>query len=232
MNTDSVQLLLVAGGMGVRLGTSEPKALVTIGGTPLFVHTLRPFHALGLLSEAVVVAPEAHVSVFQDLVDHEFDASSITVIPGGRERQDSVNAGLNHLSPSTKIVVIHDAARPFVTESIISNAINAAQKSGAATVAVPCTDTILVATEENLLANTPDRKDLWACQTPQVFSVAVIKEALRKASAEGYLGTDDASLVNRTGGNVQLVRGSPHNIKITTPEDLEYAEYLLTKEKK
>ena len=230
MNTDSIQLLLVAGGLGTRLGTDQPKALIPIGGVPMFIQALNPFSQLGLISDAIVAAPKSHIDAFQKLIEKEHANESIEVISGGKERQDSVKAGLAGLSSSTEIVVIHDAARPFIGKEIILKALEAAEKCGAATVAIPCTDTILVSQKETWLDHTPDRKNLWACQTPQVFRVSVIQEAFQNASKEDFLGTDDASLVRRAGGQVQLIEGSPTNIKITTPEDLDYAEYLLKKE--
>jgi 2-C-methyl-D-erythritol 4-phosphate cytidylyltransferase len=185
---------------------------------------------LNLLSDAIITAPESHLKPFQDLIDKEFANESIRAISGGEERQDSVKAGLAQLSAATKTVVIHDAARPFIAEEIISNVIRSSQETGAATVAIPCTDTILISKEETWLDQTPDRKTLWACQTPQVFSVNLIRHAIQNASNEDFVGTDDASLVRRSGGEVRLVQGSPINMKITTQEDLEYAEYLLEKE--
>jgi 2-C-methyl-D-erythritol 4-phosphate cytidylyltransferase len=230
MNTDSVQLLLVAGGLGTRLGTQQPKALVPIGGTPIFIRALRPFFQLGVASNAIIAAPASHIEEFQELVDTEFNNHSIQVISGGKERQDSVIAGLEHLSESTEFVVIHDAARPFISEGTISNVIAAAIRAGAATAAIPCTDTILVAGDEAWLDHTPAREMLWSCQTPQVFNVSLIRDALRAASADGFSATDDASLVRRLGARVQLVNGSPDNIKVTTPADLDYAAYLVEKE--
>src|SRR5690606_25166553 len=128
------------------------------------------------------------------------------------------------------IVAIHDAARCLLRPAPALAAIAAARACGAATVAVPVVDTILAADDEGYLESTPDRTRLWACQTPQVFQYRVIAEAHRRAASEGYLGTDDASLVRRAGGRVKLIEGDSSNIKITRPADLRMAEALLAEE--
>lgn len=217
------QLLLAAAGMGTRLGGNEPKALLDVGGRPLLVRTLERLAPLGLADCAVVTAPPARLSEFQKLLNETFPQRSIRVIAGGAERQHSVWMGLEALDAGTEIVVIHDAARPFVPIESVRTSIDAAAEFGAATVAIPVIDTILIDDGGAFLQDTPDRRTLWACQTPQTFRVDTIREAHRRAAAADYLGTDDASLVRRYGGRVKLVIGSPMNFKITTPADLALA---------
>ncbi|MCC6143581.1 MAG: 2-C-methyl-D-erythritol 4-phosphate cytidylyltransferase [Candidatus Hydrogenedentes bacterium] len=221
------QLVIPAAGMGTRLGAQGPKALVELLGTPLLVHTLRRFEPLHMACDAVVVAPIEFLDTFQAAIDAAYDDHKIQLVPGGAERQESVDRGLAALRSDTEIAVIHDAARPFIGAEAVRAAIEAAAEFGAATVAVPAVDTILQADADAFLESTPDRSQLWSCQTPQVFRVEVIREAHARARAEGHLGTDDASLVRRLGGRVKLVPGSAFNFKITRPEDLVFARAVL-----
>jgi 2-C-methyl-D-erythritol 4-phosphate cytidylyltransferase len=222
-----VQLLIPAAGSGRRLGCVDPKALVDIAGRSLLVRALERFGALGLANNAVIVVPEGFQVSFESVLRAADSSMRFNLIAGGAERQHSVENGLAALDPDTEIVIIHDAARPFVSSESISASIAAAAECGAATVAVPVVDTILVADEAAYLMDTPDRTCLWACQTPQTFRVAVIRAAHETARRQGYLGTDDATLVRRAGGTVKLVPGSPSNFKITTPMDLALARCLI-----
>lgn len=224
---DHVQLLIPAAGMGLRLGAGGPKALIELAGKPLLVRTLWRFDALGLAHDAVIVGPGECREQFLDLLDTAFPDFGFAWADGGAERQLSVANGLNALATDTEIVVIHDAARPFVPEDAIRASIDAAREFGAATVAIPAIDTVLVGDADAFLVDTPDRTRLWACQTPQTFRVEVIREAHQRASREDHLGTDDATLVQRSGGRVKLVNGSPLNFKVTTPEDFALAERVI-----
>lgn len=220
------QLLIVAAGLGRRLGKDGPKALVPLCGKPIVVHTLERFAALGLLDDAVIVYPPSHKEVFAAILDGEFPEVKFTWVAGGEERQDSVSRGLRALNGDTELVVIHDAARPFPAEEAVQACIEEAAEYGAATVAVRCTDTILQASTAGYLELTPDRAAMWSCKTPQVFHVDIIRAAHEGAT---LLCTDDASLVRANGTPVRLVEGSPLNIKITTPLDLALAEYIIEK---
>lgn len=222
-----IQLLIPAAGTGVRLGSSGPKALISVAGRPLVVRTLERFGPVGLAGGAIIVtAPEARPE-FERVLHENFPGEPFVFTEGGRERQNSVANGLACLDEDTEVVVIHDAARPFVTVESVKRSIEAAVACGAATVAIPSVDTILVGDEAGYLEDTPDRGLLWACQTPQTFQVAVIRDAHDQATRDGFLGTDDASLVRRAGGKVKLVTGSPLNFKITTPKDLALAEAIV-----
>ncbi len=218
------QALIVAAGAGTRLGAKSPKALVNVAGQPLLAHAVYRFARAGLAGPLVVVAPPGAEARFLPVVERAAEGHACTIVAGGAERQDSVARGLDALDPDTELVAIHDAARPFVSEEAIAASFASAAEYGAATVAIPCADTILEADEAALLQHTPDRSRLWACQTPQTFRVAVIRAAHEHAQREGFLGTDDASLVRRAGHPVKLVRGTAHNFKVTTPDDLALAE--------
>lgn len=213
--------------MGTRLGADVPKALVPVAGEPLIVRTLRRFTSVALVEGAVITVPPEHRGAINAAVTAAFGNSGIIFVDGGAERQLSVCNGLDALDPATEIVVIHDAARPFVAPESVTASINAAAQHGAATVAIPASDTILVADKERFLAETPDRSKLWACQTPQTFRVPVIREAHTRARQEGFLATDDASLARQYGARVQLVMGSPLNFKVTTAGDLALAECVI-----
>lgn len=223
-----LQVLLPAAGSGARLGHDLPKALVPLAGAPILAHTLRRFQAMGLLERVpVIAAPPGMLSMFAESLTAHFPGQTPRLLPGGAERQDSVRLGLDALDSGVEIVVIHDAARPFPPEEAVREAAKHAAECGAATVAIRVTDTILREDGAGFLESTPDRGLLWACQTPQVFRVEVIREAHARAAEEGFAGTDDASLVRRMGAAVKLVAGSPLNLKITTPADLAFANMLL-----
>lgn len=221
------QLLIPAAGIGTRLGRKGPKALVAIERVPLLVRTLERFAPLGLLDGAVVTHPAGYREDFTACLRAAFPAASFSLVEGGAERQASVWNGLCALDAATAIVVIHDAARPFVGGEAVMASCEAARSSGAATVAIPCSDTILEADAGGYLLETPERSRLWVCQTPQTFRVGVIKGAHEYARSHGLCVTDDATLVRRAGGIVKLVLGSPLNLKVTTPEDLVLAELLI-----
>lgn len=224
-----VQAVIPAGGLGQRLGQAVPKALVSVAGVPLLVRTLRRFEVLGLARDAVIVVPATHRDAFRSVLDAAFPGSDIRLVDGGEARQDSVRLGIAALDDDTEICVIHDAARLFISPDEIQAAINAAAKMGAATVAVPSVDTILVEDGHGFLQETPDRRRLWACQTPQVFRTEIILHAHMEALERALEVTDDATLVKICGYPVKLVPGSPLNFKLTTPTDLLVAEALIEK---
>ena len=223
-----VQLLIPAAGMGRRLEMERPKALVPIQGKPLLAHTLMRLREISRDAPVIVVVPKGRQA--------EFEAATGEVFPGvkfacgGEERQDSVMQGLNALDEDAEIVVIHDAARPFVPVPAILNAIEAARQTGAATLAVPVVDTILVSDGAGRLESTPDRSRLWACQTPQVFQADIIRATYEWARMHGVSCTDDATLATKAGYPVRLIEGCPGNFKVTTREDLARAEYLLERQ--
>jgi 2-C-methyl-D-erythritol 4-phosphate cytidylyltransferase len=225
----STGLVIVAAGMGTRLGANRPKALIEVGGQPLLALTLSRLMAMHLFdSPAVVTFPAGHEAEFRRTLDAAGLVASL--VPGGAERQDSVRLALEALSPRPEIVAIHDCARPFVPRRSVAEAVGAAREHGGATVAIPATDTILEADGEGFLHGTPDRARMWACQTPQVFQYETILAAHRRAAEEQLQCTDDASLARHYGCTVMLVHGSGFNIKITRPEDLPLAQRIMEEE--
>ncbi len=221
------QFIIPAAGMGARLGSHKPKALVDLAGKPILLRTLERLHAMELGAGTVVTVPPDSRAEFEAVLESAVGEGTVTVVDGGDERQRSVANALAALDAETDIVVIHDAARPFVPRRAVHESIEGARTFGAATVALPCSDTILEDDGEGFLGATPNRDRMWACQTPQTFRVEVIKAAHHAAQRDSFAATDDASLVRRNGGKVKLVTGSTFNRKITTPADLAYAEHLI-----
>jgi 2-C-methyl-D-erythritol 4-phosphate cytidylyltransferase len=223
----NVVAIIVAAGPGRRLGADRPKALVDLAGEPLFVHSLRALLACPEVTAAVVVAPAGCEAEFAEHIRRGGPwRCPPSVLAGGAERQDSVRSGLS-LAGEADLVAVHDAARPFVAPSVVAAAIAEAARSGAAVVAVPANDTVKQVHPEGWIETTPPREHLWLAQTPQVFRTALLRTAHARAAADGLIGTDDAALVEHLGERVRVVRGSAENRKITTPEDLHWAEWWI-----
>lgn len=214
--------VIVAAGRGERMGGVD-KILALLGGKPVLAWSVDLFQQCRLIDQIVVVVNQQSLSRCQQLVAERGWSKVTKVCIGGRRRQDSVAAGLSQLN-RCQWVVIHDGARPLVTESLIEQGLKAAEETGAAVAAVPVTDTIKTAGSDRVVQQTLPRDNLWAVQTPQVFRFDIITEAYRQAKTEV---TDDASLVEQLGGKVKLYMGSYDNIKITTPDDLALAEWML-----
>jgi 2-C-methyl-D-erythritol 4-phosphate cytidylyltransferase len=216
--------IITAAGYGRRMG--KPKQFIEIGGKPILEWSLSAFEAAEFIDEIILVVNEEGIDQAR-----KFKASKLKqVVAGGKERQDSVYAGLKALPEEVGIVAIHDGARPFVSSEIIENAVAEAKECGAVVVGVPVSDTIKAVDSRRLTVNhTLKREELWAAQTPQVFKRDVILRAYEEGK-EKYRVTDDAMLVEKIGIPVKMVMGSYRNIKITNPEDLKIAQGYLRKE--
>jgi len=213
--------VIVAAGGSQRMGGVD-KVLALLGGEPVLARTIDAFQNSSSIDQIVIVLSEPNLEPGKRLVAERGWSKVTEVCLGGRRRQDSVVAGLSRLK-DCHWVVIHDGARPLVTEDLISRGLAEAGTTGAAVAAVPVTETIKVAGEDRIVHQTPPRQNLWAVQTPQVFRYPMIAEAYRQAKGEV---TDDASLVEQLGYRVKLYMGAYDNIKITTPDDLALAEVL------
>jgi len=212
------------------MGALLPKAFLPVAGTPLFIHTLRSLVRSTLLARVVIVIAPKRESLCDEMLDsHGPFSVPVRLAQGGPERQDSVRLGLAALDVDCEVVVIHDAARPFIAAEVIDRSIAVAAEVGGALVAVPARDTIKRVSGDGVVAETLPRQGLWLAQTPQTFRVSLIREAHARAVTDGVLATDDATLVERIGGKIQVVLGDPCNLKITTPEDLLLAEAMLQK---
>ena len=222
--------IVPAAGSGNRMGRKLSKQYLSLGGVPLLVHTLNVFEKCPLIDALLVVVQPPDVEAVRTGMLPRWNLKKLAgVIPGGKERQDSVRAGIEALDRDAGLVVIHDAVRPFITVGLIENCIRVAEKEGAATVGVPVKDTVKEVAADGRVMRTCDRDLLWLTQTPQAFRRDIIEDAHRAAVRDGYRGTDDTSLVERLGITVRMIRGDYGNIKITTPEDLVIAEALLAR---
>lgn len=212
--------------------SAPSKQFTELGGTPILVHTLRQFAKSPEITEIIVALRKAEIAPFRARLEKEAPeilAKKTMLLEGGESRQQSVSNGLAAVSASADdIVLVHDAVRPFVTEEMIREVIAGANKYGAAIAGVPAVDTVKQVertAEGALIRATIPREKIVLAQTPQGFRYSVIKKAFEEAAADGFVGTDEASLVERSGHPVAVVMGSPRNIKITTPADLELAEH-------
>ena len=223
--------IITAGGLGKRFdgtGDTLPKQFIPLSGKPVIAYSILSFESSKLINEIVIVVPENWVEYTKTEIVDKFDIKKVSnVISGGDERQDSVRIGLMALSKTPSIVAVHDGVRPLVTVQTIDEVITQAEKTGGAIAAITATDTIKKSDPEHIIENTLRREDIWFAQTPQAFRYEILKEAFEKASEDGYLGTDEAELVERLGKEIKLVKSSKYNIKITTQEDLELGEIFL-----
>lgn len=222
---ERLALVLVAAGEGRRIGGTLRKALIPIGGKPLLLHTLEALKELPHREETILVAhPEDRTTIESEWGDALRDLGVSRIAPGGREREDSVRAGLEAVSGAATLVAIHDAARPFVAPDDLLAVVESASLKGAAILASPVGDTVKEEGEGGRIARTVPRKGLWLAQTPQVFRREILLEAHRRLTGPV---TDDAEAVERVGWEVALVPSTTPNLKITTRADLELARRLL-----
>jgi 2-C-methyl-D-erythritol 4-phosphate cytidylyltransferase len=213
--------IVPAGGHGARMGSRRPKQYLRVGGAPILVATLRALARAGSLAGIVVVVPAAHVAATRRLLARARVPKILDVVAGGADRQDSVWRGLQRIPEDARVVVVHDAVRPFVTADLVER-VRAAAAGGAATCGMPVRETVKRVTD-GAVAATVERQGLWLTQTPQAFARDLLWEAHDKARRDGFAGTDDAVLVERLGMPVAMVPGLAQNLKITTPEDLRTA---------
>lgn len=217
--------VIVAAGRGTRMGTAESKQFLELRGKPVLIHTLELFQSMAEIAEIVLVTGASDVERCREWC-RSYRLSKVTaVLEGGSERQHSVRLGLAGLQ--SEWALVHDGVRPLVTADAVRVCLKRAEETGAAVLAVPVKDTIKQVDLNGVITATPDRKSLWAIQTPQAFRRVRLLEAHEQALRDGFLGTDDAMAVERLGDLVSVAEGEYTNIKITTPEDLPYAEFLL-----
>src|SRR3954447_18276735 len=236
-----VIVIIPAAGLGTRMagaatGKAPAKQFTEMNGVPVLIHTLRKFAAAKEVSEIVIALRKSEEETFAPRLQQEKLAKPVRIVEGGEHRQESVANALEAISAAKEdLVLVHDAVRPFVDQEIILNVIEAASKYGAAIAALPAVDTIkqVDRTADGAVVNaTIPREHIVLVQTPQGFRFHVLKQAFDEATRDGFTGTDEASVVERMGHPVHVVMGSPRNIKITTPSDLELAEYYAGQESK
>jgi 2-C-methyl-D-erythritol 4-phosphate cytidylyltransferase len=237
-----VVVIIPAAGLGTRMsaapaskGKKAPsKQFAELGGTPILLHTLRRFAASPDVAQIFVALRKDEISVFRMRLEKEGPdilQKNLQLIEGGEHRQQSVANALAAVNAAVEdIILVHDAVRPFVTTEIIQEVIRGVQKHGAAIAGLPAVDTIKQVertADSAIIKATVPREKIVMAQTPQGFHYHVIKKAFDQATADGFIGTDEASLVEHSGHEVAVVMGSARNIKITTPADLELAEFFL-----
>jgi 2-C-methyl-D-erythritol 4-phosphate cytidylyltransferase len=223
-----VVALIPAAGQGKRMGGEIPKAFLPLGLFPILAYTLQTFEASPQVDEVLpLVPPGEGVTRAEEIVRRSRLKKVIRILPGGEERQESVYLGLKSIQGKAGWVIIHDGARPFVPPELIERTLAAARQGKAAVAALPAQETVKEVSPVKEILSTMDRRRLWLVQTPQSFEFDLIFRAHREARKEGFLGTDDSSLVERLGISVRVVEGSRFNFKITTPDDLILGEALL-----
>jgi 2-C-methyl-D-erythritol 4-phosphate cytidylyltransferase len=233
-----VFVIIPAAGLGTRMAPPSPseptKQFKELGGVPILVHTLRVFAASSAVDEIIVALRKDEIAGFRALLERqhpEILKKPLRIVEGGEHRQDSVGNALKSLAAdSDDIVLVHDAVRPFVTPEIVGRVVQAAEKHQAAIAGWPAVDTVKQVertADGAIIKATIPRASVVMAQTPQGFRYDLLKKAFDDACADGFLGTDEASLIERSGFPVTVVMGSPRNIKITTPADMELAEFYL-----
>lgn len=222
-------VIIVAAGTGSRMKKDINKQFIKLDNKEIIAYTIDKFYINNEIDDIVVVIKKDEEDYFKENILEKYNFKNIKIAYGGEERQDSVYNGIQKLDKNCEVVLVHDGARPFVTEKIINNSIQEAKKHNAVVVGVKVKDTIKVVGEEGNIVDTPNRKYLWSVQTPQVFKYDIITKAYENAYNENYYGTDDAMLVEKIGYDVKMIEGSYDNIKITTQEDLNFGEQILRK---
>ena len=215
--------VIVAAGTASRMGGID-KVMAPLDGEPLVMKSIRAFQECDAIKEIVVVTRQDLIIPIMSLCAGVVKVKA--VVAGGSSRPESVNAGLNALSDKVKLAAIHDGARPLITWQVIDRVVRAANSYGAAAPGIPVKDTIKVV-HGGVVKETPNRKNLFAIQTPQVFDIALLRGALKKAKDDGAEITDDCSAVERMGMSVKIVEGDERNLKVTTPMDLTIAKLFM-----
>src|SRR5580658_1003625 len=233
-----IAAIVPAAGLGTRMGADQPKQFLELDGLPLILFTLRRLAACSAITDFFISTRADDVVFLQDKVAKAGLGRPARVVHGGDTRQQSVANALAQVDPSTEIVLVHDAVRPFVTHAQIDRVIAEARARGAAILGVPAIDTVKEVKRASLpedvalIPSTIPRERIVLAQTPQVFSYALLRDAFRKAEQDDVTSSDEAALVERFGHDVFVVLGSDRNLKITRPSDMELARFYLEQERR
>lgn len=223
-------VVIVAAGSGSRMKMGINKQFIKLNDKEIIAYTIDKFYNHDEINDIVIVIKKEEIEFFTTEIINKYNYKNIKIAYGGLQRQDSVYNGIKLLNEDCDLILVHDGARPFITNDIISNSIEEAKKNSAVVVGVPVKDTIKIINENNEIIDTPNRSQLWAVQTPQTFKYDVLKKAYEDAFECDFYGTDDAMLVERIGYKVKMIEGSYNNIKITTQEDLSVGSQILKEE--
>ena len=219
--------IIAAAGQGKRMGGTQAKQFLELAGTPIILHTLRPFEHCEVIQEIILVLPAQETAGFLGIAKKSGLRKLSKIVPGGRTRAESVFKGLLAVRPATaEIIAVHDGVRPFITSAEISETVEAAKSSGAAILVAPATDTIKEV-DQGVVVKTHARSQVRRALTPQCFRYELLRRAYNEVDVLDPALTDDSTLVERLGVEVRTVEGSARNIKITGPEDLAIAEVVL-----
>jgi 2-C-methyl-D-erythritol 4-phosphate cytidylyltransferase len=208
------------------MGSQVPKHLLKVAGKSILEHTVSKFLQTPKVSQIIIATSKSYMDEIRDVFSDFPDNIDLRIVEGGSERQYSINNALKEVLSDIPLVAIHDAVRPFIRPELIEDCCAVAEKEGGAILAVPAKDTIKRVSKEKVIVETPDRSALWQAQTPQVFKKELLFKAYQSAIDDGFVGTDDASLVERIGEKVMIVSGDRENLKITYPVDLKIAEFM------
>ena len=220
-------VVIVAAGTGSRMNMGINKQFIELEGKEIIAYTIEKFYNNSNIEDIVVVVKEDESEFFKKEILDKYNFKNVKIAYGGKERQDSVYNGLKLLDEKCDVVLIHDGARPFVSDKIIDKSIEEAKEHKAIVVGVPVKDTIKVIDNDKNIVDTPNRNVLRAVQTPQTFDYNILIDAYKDAFKNKFYGTDDAMLVERIGYKVKMLEGSYNNIKITTQEDLNIGSQIL-----
>lgn len=220
-------VVIVAAGTGSRMNMGINKQFIKLEGKEIIAYTIEKFYNNSNIEDIVVVVKEDESEFFKKEILDKYNFKNVKIAYGGKERQDSVYNGLKLLDEKCDVVLIHDGARPFVSDKIIDKSIEEVKEHKAIVVGVPVKDTIKVIDNDKNIVDTPNRSVLWAVQTPQTFDYNILIDAYKDAFKNKFYGTDDAMLVERIGYKVKMLEGSYNNIKITTQEDLNIGSQIL-----
>jgi 2-C-methyl-D-erythritol 4-phosphate cytidylyltransferase len=223
--SEPLSAVIVAAGRSQRMGFD--KLLTPLGGRPLLLHTLERLLQAGAPEEIILVIRPGSQAEMEATIAPLREQGNIRLVDGGAQRQDSVQAGLNAVSDSSEFVMVHDAARPFVTKELIDTVLAAAKLSDAAVCGAPCSDSLKEVAEDGLVMRSVDRSKLWSVQTPQIFRTKLLRDAYQAAMRSGETFTDDTAVVEKMGHPVRIVLYHGINLKVTTPADWSLAEAYL-----
>jgi 2-C-methyl-D-erythritol 4-phosphate cytidylyltransferase len=224
-----VSAIIVAAGSGIRLGSALPKAFVRLTGRTILSYSLQTLASVTAVVELVLAVPAGMERAAREEINAAGLELPVKITAGGRERQESVRIALALTSAESELVVVHDAARPFASPELFQRCLRQAERTGAAIAGIPVSDTLKRVDQSGRISATLERAGLWQAQTPQAFVRELLIEAHERALQNQIVATDDADLVERIGHEVEVVEGSPVNLKITTADDLTLAEALATR---
>lgn len=213
------------------MASDIPKPFIKVGNKTILEHTISRFLEVPDVVQIIVATSKSYISEIESIFDQIPATLNMQVVEGGKERQFSIYNALRLVSQNSELVAVHDAVRPFIRKKLIEECCSIAAKVGGAVLGVPAKDTIKKVDKDKIIESTPNRSFLWQAQTPQVFQKDLLVKAYESALEEDFIGTDDASLVERIGGVIQMVEGDRENLKITYPVDLKIAELILGVEK-